>query len=110
MIDKSELLQAVRERKEDLEEIFEESLPQIGATPIGFCGCTLFVDCNGDGDLRMTIKVGTDNENDLKSFDGDTLIDEILESSLESAIDELFADLEISSSNFEYVAEIYMVD
>ena len=105
-----DLLESVLEKEDELVEILEESLPKLNSAPSGFCGCTLVLDKNEDGDLRMIIKVGTDNPDDVRDFDSDTLVDEILDSDIEDAIDELFAHLDISSSDFEYVAQAYTVD
>lgn len=110
MTNNDQLLEAASEKGDELVDAFEEQIPQLSAAPSGFCGCGIAIDRNDDGDLRMTIKVGTDNEADWESFDADTLIDEILDSDLESEIDRAYADLEISSSDFEYVIQPYTID
>jgi len=110
MTDQNQLLDAASEKADELVEIFEESIPQLGAAPSGFCGCGISIDLNEDGDLRMTIKVGTDNQDDWDTFDADTLIDEILDSDLEGEIDQAYAELELSSSDFEYVIQPYTID
>lgn len=110
MIYKQTLFNAIPEIAEHLVEVFEESLPMLSSTPIGFGGCVISIAVDDDKEPQLIIKIGTDIQEDIDFFNADDLLDEILDSELGDEIDRVFSDYDILASDFLYTLQPYKIE